>query len=1110
MRNLQLAWMALPLPTIITAIFFFSSTNVFGQTSIPDATPVTQNFDGMGSNTTLPANWRMAANGASPNWSNGVSTVTQQASSGTPITGGTYNWGTTGGSDRAVGAMTSGGFASPNNLLAYYSNTGGSTITAIQISYTAERYRQNSAAASIQFYYSLDGSTWTSVSAGDISASSFPTGSNTYYFDNPNPSIPLTFSISNLTITSNSDFYIRWNINTTGSNSQGIGVDEVSLTATFEPTCSSPSSQATNFSATNVQYNQMQVNWTRGDGDNVLVVARLGSPVNLDPTNGISYSANPSFSNGAQIGTGNYVVYNGSGTNVLVTNLASSSTYHFAIYEYFTAVPCYNLTQLTGNTTTPATPSFYFRSNQSGAWTSTSTWETSTDNNSWSNATSTPTSSDQTITIRVGHTVQITSNISFDQTVIENGATLQVVGSTTNPTLANGAGIDLDCSGTFLNSGNVSWTTGSSMVITGTYIHNTVSSSTNALGAATISPGSTWIYRGNSFIPAAAFAGRTYANLTIDGNGFTLQMQGTTNGLVVNGDFTILGTGVIVNNQMGSSNTYNGSFNNLATFQNNTTGTMNFNGSFTNSGTMSSTATGANNFNDNFTNNGSFTNAATGTNTFAGNFENNGTITNSTGTQIYSFTGNGKTIGGASTTTFETFSIASSASITLASNIVIASGFNGTNAGTLNCGMSMISGTGATMTLAAGSTTIIAYNNGISATILTTNKNYSTNANYEFQGISTGTFPSNPQTVNNITFNNNSGVSMACDITATGTVNLASGNLNLNSYILTFSGNIAGAPSWGSSIGNYIIALSGSLRRNNPSTTIFPVGTGTQYLPCRLNGAGTFNVNISPTSAGLSEPSLALPTQWDINGSGTLNMEFQWPTDIFGPDAYLYKFDGATWTTVAGPVMVDGTGPLTASFSGIGCCSGFTVGGFGALPIELVYFQASKNGGKVNLKWQTASELNNSHFIIEKSLDGKTFWEIDNVDGMGTSLNRHDYTITDETPATGINYYRLKQVDFDGQFSYSKLVSVAFRDENRILLYPTLAHDQITLEFEDETTGFEELIAFDRMGKPVKGVQVLNSQNGSIELGVSSLPSGSYFIKVQQGRTFQTLRFTKI
>ena len=126
----------------------------WGQTVIPNTTPVTQNFNGMAATTTLPTNWRMHASTASPTWAGATAAVTQQASSGTPATGGTYNFGSSA-SERAVGAMTSGSFASPNNLIGFFQNTNASNLTTLTISYDAERYRINTAAASVQFFYSL-------------------------------------------------------------------------------------------------------------------------------------------------------------------------------------------------------------------------------------------------------------------------------------------------------------------------------------------------------------------------------------------------------------------------------------------------------------------------------------------------------------------------------------------------------------------------------------------------------------------------------------------------------------------------------------------------------------------------------------------------------------------------------------------------------------------------------------------------------------------------------------------------------------------------------------------------------------------------------------------
>ncbi len=124
--------------------------------------------------------------------------------------------------------------------------------------------------------------------------------------------------------------------------------------------CTGPSTQASDFSATSIGDNQMTVNWIRGNGDRIIVVAHEGSAVDANPSNGISYTANSVFGSGNEIGTGNFVVYDGTGNNVTVTGLTAGTQYYYAIYEYFTADDCYNTTALTGNATTtgiaPCTP----------------------------------------------------------------------------------------------------------------------------------------------------------------------------------------------------------------------------------------------------------------------------------------------------------------------------------------------------------------------------------------------------------------------------------------------------------------------------------------------------------------------------------------------------------------------------------------------------------------------------------------------------------------------------------------------------------------------------------------------------------------------------------
>lgn len=95
------------------------------------------------------------------------------------------------------------------------------------------------------------------------------------------------------------------------------------------------------------------------------------------------------------------------------------------------------------------------------------------------------------------------------------------------------------------------------------------------------------------------------------------------------------------------------------------------------------------------------------------------------------------------------------------------------------------------------------------------------------------------------------------------------------------------------------------------------------------------------------------------------------------------------------------------------------------LPVSWLSFTGARQAdGSALLNWSTASELNNSHFEVEKTTDGKTFTKIDEVKGSGTTNKISRYTYTDKNAGPGTVYYRLKQVDFNKKFEYSKLVAV--------------------------------------------------------------------------------------
>ncbi|HIP31195.1 MAG TPA: PKD domain-containing protein, partial [Crocinitomicaceae bacterium] len=120
----------------------------------------------------------------------------------------------------------------------------------------------------------------------------------------------------------------------------------------FTPTCTPPTTQATNYTSSAIGDNQMTINWTAGNGDRVLVVAREGSNVNSNPATGTSYTANALFGSGDQIGAGNFVVYEGTGTSVTVTGLTPGTDYYYSVFEYTTATNCYLTPALIGNSVT--------------------------------------------------------------------------------------------------------------------------------------------------------------------------------------------------------------------------------------------------------------------------------------------------------------------------------------------------------------------------------------------------------------------------------------------------------------------------------------------------------------------------------------------------------------------------------------------------------------------------------------------------------------------------------------------------------------------------------------------------------------------------------------
>ncbi|NDK56306.1 T9SS type A sorting domain-containing protein [Pontibacter fetidus] len=183
-----------------------------------------------------------------------------------------------------------------------------------------------------------------------------------------------------------------------------------------------------------------------------------------------------------------------------------------------------------------------------------------------------------------------------------------------------------------------------------------------------------------------------------------------------------------------------------------------------------------------------------------------------------------------------------------------------------------------------------------------------------------------------------------------------------------------------------------------------------------------------------------------------------------------------------------------------------TTSGPTPLPVELVNFKASTQHQGVVLNWATASEKDNKHFIVERSQNGKSFAGIATIAGKGTSSTRSNYTFTDADPLSGGLYYRLKQIDFDGSYTYSKVVSVKWQSLTSAILYPTITSDILYLDAaEKENT----ISIVDMAGKQVYQQQFI-SKTRNYTLDVSKLKTGNYSMLLISGKgERQVLRFVK-
>ncbi len=170
------------------------------------------------------------------------------------------------------------------------------------------------------------------------------------------------------------------------------------------------------------------------------------------------------------------------------------------------------------------------------------------------------------------------------------------------------------------------------------------------------------------------------------------------------------------------------------------------------------------------------------------------------------------------------------------------------------------------------------------------------------------------------------------------------------------------------------------------------------------------------------------------------------------------------------------------------------------LPIELTEFVGHQTkDGKATLLWKTETEVNNDRFEIQKSPNGNDFIVIGEIQGKGNTLTQQEYSFVDHNPKRGINYYRLKQIDFDGQFEYSHIISLNNRYEKEQIgeFYPNPSESgTVNLDYYTTTNEDLKMSIFEISGKLVltKEIQVSEESN-NLNIDFTTLGAGMYLVR---------------
>jgi len=271
------------------------------------------------------------------------------------------------------------------------------------------------------------------------------------------------------------------------------------------------------------------------------------------------------------------------------------------------------------------------------------------------------------------------------------------------------------------------------------------------------------------------------------------------------------------------------------------------------------------------------------------------------------------------------------------------------------------------------------------------------------------------------------------------------------------------------------------------------VQTGHQLT---LNVAMTIN-NVALVLNG-DNSILTFANNVDVTFGGTSSI------DIQSTQARIVRGNPANNITLGGQIIYDGNlsmfnSQTAGTVNGLASASSLRASPqfqSGTLPVVLSDFKVAENGSTVAITWRTETEINSSHFIIERSTDGKEWVAIGTEQASGNISVAKNYSFTDPAPADGTNYYRLRIVDIDNAFKYSLIKTASFKATVlTIVTGPNPATSFLNINVSAPGNQPYRLRLVNRSGQIVYD-QKQAASTKRLQLNVSNYAEGTYFVEV--------------